>query len=240
MNNHRMRRPSCIGLTLGPLLQVVYPALDTKVKNVTSAYTVEHQDEVGIRESFSNATFREQCHLARRQVCHDPCSVVSPSAAPYCAAWLLLAILGICKCPMQTGPLHSSLNMSCSSYHDCVSYFLQEYLFEHLASLLTSAVSQTGAERTATIRCVFTALGLWLAPCTGTWQLHCSRCDCGETGICRSRQASFHCSGNSSVHGCLVANCSAMLYLCSFNTPFMRQQGPHCVSSNLQAADLQG
>lgn len=27
-------------------LQVVYPALDTKVKNVTSAYSVEHQDEV--------------------------------------------------------------------------------------------------------------------------------------------------------------------------------------------------
>lgn len=31
----------------GPLLQVVYPALDTKVKNVTSAYVVEHRDEVG-------------------------------------------------------------------------------------------------------------------------------------------------------------------------------------------------
>lgn len=26
--------------------QVVYPALDSKVKNVTSAYSVEHQDEV--------------------------------------------------------------------------------------------------------------------------------------------------------------------------------------------------
>ncbi|KAF8062684.1 zinc finger protein BRUTUS-like [Scenedesmus sp. PABB004] len=52
--------------------EVVYPALDTKVKNVTSAYSVEHQDE--------------------------------------------------------------------------------EYLFEHLASLLTSALTQEGAERTATIR----------------------------------------------------------------------------------------
>lgn len=31
---------------LALLLQVVYPALDTKVKNVTSAYSVEHQDEV--------------------------------------------------------------------------------------------------------------------------------------------------------------------------------------------------
>lgn len=28
-------------------LQVVYPALDAKVKNVTVAYSVEHQDEVG-------------------------------------------------------------------------------------------------------------------------------------------------------------------------------------------------
>ena len=27
-------------------IQVVYPALDLKVKNVTLAYTVEHQDEV--------------------------------------------------------------------------------------------------------------------------------------------------------------------------------------------------
>lgn len=31
---------------------------------------------------------------------------------------------------------------------------VQEYLFEHLGSLLSSAVAQTGAERTATIRCV--------------------------------------------------------------------------------------
>lgn len=28
------------------VIQVVYPALDAKVKNVTVAYTVEHQDEV--------------------------------------------------------------------------------------------------------------------------------------------------------------------------------------------------
>lgn len=28
--------------------QVVYPALESKVKNVTSAYSVEHQDEVGL------------------------------------------------------------------------------------------------------------------------------------------------------------------------------------------------
>jgi hypothetical protein len=27
---------------------VVYPALDSKVKNVTVAYSVEHQDEVGL------------------------------------------------------------------------------------------------------------------------------------------------------------------------------------------------
>ncbi|WIA41165.1 hypothetical protein OEZ86_004781 [Tetradesmus obliquus] len=52
--------------------EVVYPALDTKVKNVTSAYSVEHQDE--------------------------------------------------------------------------------EYLFEHLASLLASALAQDGAERAATVR----------------------------------------------------------------------------------------
>ena len=30
------------------LFQVVYPALDLKVKNVTRAYTVEHEDEVNI------------------------------------------------------------------------------------------------------------------------------------------------------------------------------------------------
>ena len=29
-----------------PILQVVYPALDLKVKNVTHAYSVEHEDEV--------------------------------------------------------------------------------------------------------------------------------------------------------------------------------------------------
>lgn len=28
--------------------QVVYPALDSKVRNVTVAYTVEHEDEVRI------------------------------------------------------------------------------------------------------------------------------------------------------------------------------------------------
>lgn len=28
-------------------VQVVYPALDAKVKNVTLAYSVEHEDEVG-------------------------------------------------------------------------------------------------------------------------------------------------------------------------------------------------
>ena len=28
------------------VLQVVYPALDLKVKNVTHAYSVEHEDEV--------------------------------------------------------------------------------------------------------------------------------------------------------------------------------------------------
>ena len=28
--------------------QVVYPALDSKVKNVTLAYSVEHQDEVSV------------------------------------------------------------------------------------------------------------------------------------------------------------------------------------------------
>ena len=27
-------------------MQVVYPALDAKVKNVTQAYSVEHEDEV--------------------------------------------------------------------------------------------------------------------------------------------------------------------------------------------------
>ena len=34
-------------LTTFPVMQVVYPALDLKVKNVTRAYTVEHEDEVG-------------------------------------------------------------------------------------------------------------------------------------------------------------------------------------------------
>lgn len=31
------------------VLQVVYPALDLKVKNVTRAYTVEHEDEVRLK-----------------------------------------------------------------------------------------------------------------------------------------------------------------------------------------------
>lgn len=37
-------------LTAVPALchgQVVYPALDSKVRNVTLAYSVEHEDEVG-------------------------------------------------------------------------------------------------------------------------------------------------------------------------------------------------
>jgi hypothetical protein len=40
----------------------------------------------------------------------------------------------------------------------CLScYCLQEYLFEHLASLLASALSQDGAERAATVRWAATA-----------------------------------------------------------------------------------
>ena len=34
-------------------LQVVYPALDAKVKNVTSAYSVEHEDEERLFEQLS-------------------------------------------------------------------------------------------------------------------------------------------------------------------------------------------
>ena len=34
-------------------LQVVYPALDSKVKNVTSAYSVEHEDEERLFEQLS-------------------------------------------------------------------------------------------------------------------------------------------------------------------------------------------
>lgn len=37
----------CCCAAVGCSWQVVYPALDSKVKNVTSAYSVEHQDEVG-------------------------------------------------------------------------------------------------------------------------------------------------------------------------------------------------
>ena len=35
-------------------LQVVYPALDSKVKNVTSAYSVEHEDEGRLFEQLSS------------------------------------------------------------------------------------------------------------------------------------------------------------------------------------------
>ncbi len=34
-------------------MQVVYPALDAKVKNVTSAYSVEHEDEERLFEQLS-------------------------------------------------------------------------------------------------------------------------------------------------------------------------------------------
>jgi len=36
-------------------LQVVYPALDAKVKNVTLAYSVEHEDEVRMKKLMSCA-----------------------------------------------------------------------------------------------------------------------------------------------------------------------------------------
>lgn len=36
------------------LLQVVYPTLDSKVKNVTSAYSVEHEDEEQLFEQLSS------------------------------------------------------------------------------------------------------------------------------------------------------------------------------------------
>lgn len=41
---------------LSLLVQVVYPALDSKVRNVTKAYSVEHQDEVGMRGQASGAS----------------------------------------------------------------------------------------------------------------------------------------------------------------------------------------
>ncbi len=38
-------------ITWGHALQVVYPALEAKIRNVTLAYSVEHEDEVSYAES---------------------------------------------------------------------------------------------------------------------------------------------------------------------------------------------
>lgn len=42
-------------------LQVVYPALDSKVKNVTLAYSVEHEDEVGAAASANASAAAAAC-----------------------------------------------------------------------------------------------------------------------------------------------------------------------------------
>lgn len=41
-----VRRLCAAEMYLSVGMQVVYPALDSKVKNVTLAYSVEHEDEV--------------------------------------------------------------------------------------------------------------------------------------------------------------------------------------------------
>jgi hypothetical protein len=49
-------------------LQVVYPALDAKVKNVTLAYSVEHEDEVRYSQYLSKQRMCSKTHAAPRCV----------------------------------------------------------------------------------------------------------------------------------------------------------------------------
>ncbi len=54
--------------------QVLYPVLDSKVRNVTLAYSIEHQDEVSNRNRANNrvgAYARRQLH-ARSRVMYAP------------------------------------------------------------------------------------------------------------------------------------------------------------------------
>jgi hypothetical protein len=125
-------------------VQVVYPALDSKVKNVTSAYSVEHQDEVSqhhgplnsstsiltviagdVYQIFSN--LMQGVHLHLQPGGHAALELVAHNVIHLHGDKLTRACWGLC-------------------------YAAQEYLFEHLGSLLSAAVAQTGAERTATIR----------------------------------------------------------------------------------------
>lgn len=118
------------------LEQVVYPALESKVKNVTSAYSVEHQDEVGLSASAGPAR-----------------SVMTTTPG-----WQLLQLVRVIQSlQYSTWGCQFAVSMftAVNALRDVLSFSalcLQEYLFEHLGSLLGAAVSQTGAERTATIR----------------------------------------------------------------------------------------
>jgi len=109
-------------------------------------------------------------------------------------------------------PAHQAVLMplaTCSDTNDmvCVSagWYLQEYLFEHLASLLSSALSQTGPDRTATVRCDGQFVQQWNDSCLGAlcmcvlaadtlmWVLKAAGCGCfaGSNGCSKECCSTF-------------------------------------------------
>jgi hypothetical protein len=96
------------------------------------------------------------CEHQRKAACASHCAVASEGVTADSAASPLLLLLACgtpacssrCKwCPSQdcTSTPYLCVLLACGAA-------VQEYLFEHLGSLLGAAVTQTGAERTATIR----------------------------------------------------------------------------------------
>ncbi len=65
-------------------MQVVYPALDSKVRNVTLAYTVEHEDEVSM---LRRRRLRRSLSTRLRRCTHTSSGLVWPR----CGAGLLQA-----------------------------------------------------------------------------------------------------------------------------------------------------
>lgn len=104
------------------LLQVVYPALDAKVKNVTLAYSVEHQDEVSTKPEARTLFVR-----------HEFCGCILVPYPSHGIALLDCAVAVPVRLPTTTR-------------------YLQEFLFDQLLQLLNQALSEVGAARQGTIR----------------------------------------------------------------------------------------
>jgi hypothetical protein len=138
--------------------QVVYPALDAKVKNVTLAYSVEHEDEVRRRRaallprthdrarrgtSFGACALRAEPTRGRGFLGRSRlCGSVSANSC-HGARWLLPGCWGACARAARRPRARPDARAAAAA---------QERLFEQLMQLLAAALAGPAAGRGAAVR----------------------------------------------------------------------------------------